>query len=56
MNLDGQIQSSLNKWLGSEYDSDTRSKIQELIDSNNEKQLLMPFTKSLNLEPVVCAE
>ncbi|MBI1184645.1 phospho-sugar mutase [bacterium] len=47
MNLDPQIQAALNQWLGSEYDAETQQRVQQLIDSQDEKALVDAFYKKL---------
>ncbi len=46
--MDSVIQNRVNEWLTKDYDEQTRTEIQELIDSNNEKELIERFYKDLD--------
>lgn len=46
-NLDKDTQARIDQWLTSEYDKDTVSKVQELVDNNQETELLDSFYKEL---------
>lgn len=45
--LDKETQDRINQWLSSEYDQETVSKIQQLVDQNEETELLDSFYKEL---------
>lgn len=47
MNIPAELQAKINTWLSPEYDAETRAKIQELIDSGNEAELVDSFYKNL---------
>jgi len=47
MKLEPQIENSLNNWLTEEYDAETRKRIKQLIDSENEKEINDAFYKQL---------
>lgn len=47
MALDTQIHTSVNQWLGEEYDSETRNRVQQLLDSGDETALTDAFYKKL---------
>lgn len=47
MALDIQIHTSVNQWLGEEYDLDTRKRVQELLDKGDEAALIDAFYKKL---------
>lgn len=45
--LDHQIQERVNKWLGEDYDEETRSTLQQLIDSNKTEDIIDAFYRDL---------
>lgn len=45
--LDNQIQERVNKWLGEDYDEETRSSLQQLIDSNKTEDITDAFYRDL---------
>ncbi len=45
--LDKETQDRINQWLSSEYDQETVSKIQQLVDQQEETELLDSFYKEL---------
>jgi len=47
MTLDTQIHTSVNQWLGEEYDYDTRQAVQQLMDAGDEKAIEDAFYKKL---------
>jgi phosphoglucomutase len=47
MNLPSDIQQKVNTWLSADYDAETRSKIQALIDAGNETEIVDSFYKNL---------
>lgn len=47
MNLPSDIQQKLNIWLSDDYDAETHSKIQALIDAGNESEIVDSFYKNL---------
>jgi phosphoglucomutase len=47
MALTSDIQAKVNQWLGDDFDAQTRSSIQKLIDDENETELVDSFYKNL---------
>lgn len=47
MNIPADIQAKINVWLSDDYDTETRSQIQALIDAGNETELIDSFYKNL---------
>lgn len=47
MNIDKDTQARIDQWLSNEYDTDTRSIIRDLIDSEKETELVDSFYKEL---------
>jgi len=47
MALETQIHTSVNQWLGEEYDNDTRNRVQALMDSGDETAIVDAFYKKL---------
>ncbi len=45
--LDNQIQERVNKWLGNAYDEETRTSLQQLIDSNKTEEIIDAFYRDL---------
>lgn len=45
--LDNHIQERINKWLGEAYDAETRSALQQLIESNKTEDLIDAFYRDL---------
>lgn len=47
INLPAEIQTKISTWLSDDYDQETRSQIQALIDAGNETELIDAFYKNL---------
>jgi phosphoglucomutase len=45
--LEASVQSKVNQWLGGNYDADTKSAVQQLLDSQNFTELTDSFYKDL---------
>ncbi|PRD48807.1 phospho-sugar mutase [Sphingobacterium haloxyli] len=45
--IDKEIKDRIQQWLGAEYDNDTVAKVQNLVDSNEETELIDAFYKEL---------